>query len=159
MMLVFSISFSKRCYFYISTVLEMSFTGSAGTTYKFLDVPYGAIVYFFWITMNMTISLVYNVVALHKKNRLKADFTSFWYYFFAWLALYQYGRQTAIDYKELGDYHDIWWVFSNIQTMGNDPLAKVAAEPIHWAITELFIYVLIVQDFVYCFKEIMQNNK
>ena len=138
--------------------LETSFTGSAGTSYNFLGVPYGAVVYFVWITINMIISLLYNVIALHKDNvKLKADFTSFWYYFFAWLALYQYGRQTAIDYQESGNYHDIWWVFSNIQTMGNDPLAKVAAEPIHWAMTELFIYVLIVQDFVYCFKRLLSS--
>lgn len=137
--------------------LETSFTGSAGTTYNFLGVPYGAVVYFVWITINMIISFIYNILALHRNVTRQADFTSFWYYFFAWLALYQYGRQTAIDYKELGDYHDIWWVFSNIQTMGNDPLAKVAAEPIHWAMTELFIYVLIVQDFVYCFRRLFNE--
>lgn len=135
---------------------ETSFTGSAGTSYKFATgVPYGGTVYFVYFLINAIISLCYNILALHRNVTRQADFTSFWYYFFAWLALYQYGRQTAIDYKELGDYHDIWWVFSNIQTMGNDPLAKVAAEPIHWAMTELFIYVLIVQDFVYCFRRLL----
>lgn len=149
------LALSRDVVFIFLLFLETSFTGSAGTTYNFLGVPYGAVVYFVWITINMIISFVYNIIALHRNVTRQADFTSFWYYFFAWLALYQYGRQTAIDYKELGDYHDIWWVFSNIQTMGNDPLAKVAAEPIHWAMTELFIYVLIVQDFVYCFRRLL----
>ena len=39
--------------------LETSFTGSAGTTYNFLGVPYGAVVYFVWITINMIISFIY----------------------------------------------------------------------------------------------------
>ena len=151
------LALSRDVVFIFLLFLETSFTGSAGTTYNFLDVPYGAVVYFVWITINMVISFIYNILALHRNVTRQADFTSFWYYFFAWLALYQYGRQTAIDYKELGDYHDIWWVFSNIQTMGNDPLAKVAAEPIHWALTELFIYVLIVQDFVYCFRRLFNE--
>jgi len=134
---------------------ETSFTGSAGTSYKFFTLSYGAAVYFFYFLVNFIISLCYNIPALHPNVSRRADFTSFWYYFFAWLAIYQYGRQTAIDYKELGDYRDIWWVFNNIQTMGNNPTGTVAAEPIHWAMAELFAYVLVVQDFVYNFRKLI----
>lgn len=148
------ISLLRDFIFIFLLFFETSFTGSAGTTYKIYGISYGAAVYFLWFTFNMLISLGYNILALHRFSRIKPDFTSFWYYAFASLAIYQYGRQTAIDYQELGDYRNIWSAFSNIQTMGNNPTEPVPAEPIHWAMTELFVYVLVIQDFIYCFKKL-----
>ncbi|MAU14005.1 MAG: hypothetical protein CMH46_00510 [Muricauda sp.] len=128
---------------------EASFTGSAGTSYKIFGsgIEYGGAVYFFWFLLNMLFSFFYNI--LYAK---KLDLTSFWYYFFAWLAILQYGLQTAKDYQELGEDRDRWWALGNIETLGNTPRDPVAAEPIHWALVELFTYVLVIVDFVYCFR-------
>ena len=96
--------------FLLFLFFETSFTGSGGTSYKFFSLSYGAEVYFFWFLVNMVISFIYNVMAMHRQSRRKADFTSFLYYFFAWLAVYQYGRQTAIDYQELGTNRNLWCI-------------------------------------------------
>lgn len=136
---------------------ESSFTGSGGTSYKFFDLSYGGELYFFWFLINTIISFSYNVMALHRQSTRKSDFTSFFYYFFSWLAVYQYGRQTAIDYQELGVNRNLWWALSNIETLGNSPSAYVESEPVHWAMVELFVYSLVIQDFIYCFRFIQKK--
>lgn len=156
---------------------EASFTGSAGTHYRSLCIGsvfgtpceggngarYGGEVYFWWMLINILITIIRNVVtAFPTINWGTFDLTSFWLYLFPWIAVVQYGSFISIDYHQLGydeDEYNFWAVLKNISTLGNNPYDPIASEAIHWALVELFAYIFIVLDFVYCFNIFIQDCK
>lgn len=131
--------------------IEGSFTGSAGTTYNYEDGVLRNVggFLFVWLCVNVGISFLWNAWRFAYKEPF--DLTSLMLYIFALSAVFSYAHFTNQDYREL-DGRDIgfWNTLNNIKTLGNQPEASPSAEAVSWALTEMFMYTLVVIDFVHC---------
>jgi len=135
----------------VNAFIEGSFTGSAGTGYGYgqntLRNVGGFI--FVWLCVNTGISLLWNAWLI--SNSRPFDTTSLLLYAFSVTAVAQYGKFIDLDYVEEGQGREIgfWNTLNNIQTLGNTPQDPVSAEAISWALVEMFVYTLVIIDFVY----------
>lgn len=132
--------------------IEGSFTNSSGRHYAFGDFENVGGFIFGWLCANFILGLLRNIGCIFFRTLGAFDPTSTLLYLFAFVAVWQYAHFINLDYVELGEGEDVgfWETLNAIKTLGNHPRQFVEAEAISWAMVEMFVYIMIVADFVYC---------
>ena len=144
--------------FFIHIGFESSFTGTAGTAYRYKmangsKIKINAQHLFVYFAILIFIEVLRNINYFIQSN--KKDFVSVFLYTLSIFIIYYYGHMTHVDFLELNQNSTSWWwQLGNISTMGNQPLNTVESKAIHWAICEAVVIILVIIDVVYiCIRE------